>query len=1405
MASYNYGGQNAMSYQGNNNFNQYQNNNQQFYGATYQNNSNAFMNNQSNNNNNAFPSNPPKESDDDDSDDWYETDSDSNESDSVFHRKSINIASLPTDSTTTNYIPKSQPVGNNYLAGNGANGNNNFAQFSNHNNNNNKYNYNRPNNNNNNSNQQRYQQAKNPRPPPPKNSSRPKQTKSYQQPPPPNTGPYGGQALQQMQSMSMRTVTKPNMLQQMSQSTSSLLSNNNNAVPPPPSSMPIDNIKAKKKVKNKGKKKKGKKGKKSKKKNKDKQHKIEISEAVPPPPGPPPPDNANDDNNNGSLFKPMHTKTLSIAPPPGLPRPPAYSYASTIAPDDQDLYHDQDENQKKDEKPELHGMSKREKAVAELISTEVTYVEQLEKLITLYMDKLEDKEKIINTKDWSHVFPSSLKTILNLNKQLLADLKKRKSENNDDDKLIISDILLGFTPYFKMYQAYMNNSTKQLAAITKCLDNAKFYNFQQETRRKCNNLTVSDMVILPVQRIPRYKLLVQEIFKRTEKDHPDFEGLEKALALIEKINNENNAKLKDLDSRMKVLNVTNDLEKAPNLSSPTRKFVFAGELLKIKVNGKLEKMVFYLFNDCMVYAAMPSAFGKKYIFKMRMPIDAAFAVQKIKDTKKYKNVMAIYSSLESFMVTTGDNTELKFKWMKIITKCIDNARHGHYYHANSRNARKGRGSVLISQASLQIPKQLKKELNKELSVMHMDQSLDDKKKNKKGKHQRFKTKHQIALLTDSDKLQVAPERGNTSNAELAIYGGRQRRKQSKYGMFSYSTGSGGALEPEDDLSDDEKEFFGISKNKSNHLKVSQSVAVLPGLDNVVDAPQIQRAGTSYNAEKRGTKPKMYAKRSNAAQSMQPSSAIDHNRAATAAVPSFGQISNNMGIPPPPPPSSSAPQQQQQMPPPIPPQTILASKTSHTSERRLSDPPPAPSPVVEATQQRLSVARRRSFGGSISQNKFALNNNNNNEMMKHMEYAEDEYEYDDTYDAEDQLMAPKQARRSKSTKPSSFRNDKKKNGNKYGGQPTPFAALSNKNNNNAIAMSNGPSFGCVIWRNFNVNNDDNKLLFRQMKNILTDVQAFANNQSVLQAVNEKIQITEDVLVVVNSQDESQDHELIRMLRENSSFDQEILLFNNKQNGKYRAPWLTSFSNIKFTQSQDEVIKHIKKFTKYAKLNSMMKSDEEDEKEVITKSNTFTSPPPAQQSINRQQTFTPSYSSSSSMRPPSHFNKTKSVNIASKVPSVSSPKANHISSVSSVASPKASNIAKKFTAMNSVSNNSYKSPGTNDALAVIKRNKFNAFREKDSDDEDDTQSNNNTSASFGRSSSQKITKNKSKGKTAKPYTGDPTIWNAYLDQHNGSEPANEWALHKFVKADKSLPTISFKQAREMFKGCKGRGRL
>jgi len=40
---------------------------------------------------------------------------------------------------------------------------------------------------------------------------------------------------------------------------------------------------------------------------------------------------------------------------------------------------------------------------------------------------------------------------------------------------------------------------------------------------------------MPIQRVPRYQLLLSELVKNSEESHPDFEDLSKALALVKNV------------------------------------------------------------------------------------------------------------------------------------------------------------------------------------------------------------------------------------------------------------------------------------------------------------------------------------------------------------------------------------------------------------------------------------------------------------------------------------------------------------------------------------------------------------------------------------------------------------------------------------------------------------------------------------------------------------------------------------------------------------------------------------------------------------------------------------------------------------------------------------------------------
>ena len=108
-------------------------------------------------------------------------------------------------------------------------------------------------------------------------------------------------------------------------------------------------------------------------------------------------------------------------------------------------------------------------------------------------------------------------------------------ESQDDtDDIFIGDDLRSFTPYFKSYQSYLNNYENASVLIRRItnLERNKFNQFNEwydkQKAQFVDNKSMDFYLILPIQRLPRYKLCLHEIIKNTEEDHPDFEQLKKA-------------------------------------------------------------------------------------------------------------------------------------------------------------------------------------------------------------------------------------------------------------------------------------------------------------------------------------------------------------------------------------------------------------------------------------------------------------------------------------------------------------------------------------------------------------------------------------------------------------------------------------------------------------------------------------------------------------------------------------------------------------------------------------------------------------------------------------------------------------------------------------------------------------
>ncbi|KAK3824528.1 MAG: Dbl homology domain-containing protein, partial [Benniella sp.] len=141
-------------------------------------------------------------------------------------------------------------------------------------------------------------------------------------------------------------------------------------------------------------------------------------------------------------------------------------------------------------------------------------------------------------------------------------------------------------PYMKMYSFYINNYDNALRVLQTQLTQAKHKKKMKEFLRRCakhpnhNQLALQGYLLLPVQRIPRYKMLLHDLLENTWSDHVDYQDISTALDKISSRADEMNERKRQYENHEKVLLIQNRIigqYKTP-LVQPHRKVVREGML-----------------------------------------------------------------------------------------------------------------------------------------------------------------------------------------------------------------------------------------------------------------------------------------------------------------------------------------------------------------------------------------------------------------------------------------------------------------------------------------------------------------------------------------------------------------------------------------------------------------------------------------------------------------------------------------------------------------------------------------------------------------------------------------------------------------------------------------------------------
>ncbi|PRP81712.1 hypothetical protein PROFUN_10812 [Planoprotostelium fungivorum] len=326
----------------------------------------------------------------------------------------------------------------------------------------------------------------------------------------------------------------------------------------------------------------------------------------------------------------------------------------------------------------------RSKVAFEILSTEKKYVENLSilKERQCFFDPLRESlvtSRPILSHDKIGIIFSNFHLIRSINEELCKKLADRIQNWGPHQR--IGDIFVNVAPSLQFsYSHYVNSYDQALKTVS--LSQEKDPGFKEFLDKKMRGegstrgpLNLGSLLIAPVQRLPRYELLLSEMVKNTPQDSADYEQITMALIKIKDVTEFVNNNKRRAENLQKILSIQSSLDgNIKSLFHLNRNLIDEGTFSVHPGNNgkKLPKAHVYLFNDMIMVAKLREKGAEKggYKFHSMMTLDNAYvqtlpinegaAFRLTRQTPKGSTEMTIVCH----------NAEVQKKWVKQIKNVI---------------------------------------------------------------------------------------------------------------------------------------------------------------------------------------------------------------------------------------------------------------------------------------------------------------------------------------------------------------------------------------------------------------------------------------------------------------------------------------------------------------------------------------------------------------------------------------------------------------------------------------------------------------------------------------------------------------------------------------------------------------
>ena len=247
----------------------------------------------------------------------------------------------------------------------------------------------------------------------------------------------------------------------------------------------------------------------------------------------------------------------------------------------------------------------RQNVLAEVVSTEKTYISDLSKLNDFWKPNVESL-KMLSAQEIESIF-KYIPAMINCQQTFLANFEA----SGINFKAECANVFIEFSSFFKISKPFISNYPTFVQLLVEKSQSQKFNENMESLAGKVGGRDLASFLITPVQRLPRYILFLRELVKNTPKYHPDFQLLEVAYQEIDNVTRDIESASSIAEKQLELYRIHISLaSRGVSILEASRvleKHYFVKVLTETKYAESKKKGHVYIFNDLIVISQEESS------------------------------------------------------------------------------------------------------------------------------------------------------------------------------------------------------------------------------------------------------------------------------------------------------------------------------------------------------------------------------------------------------------------------------------------------------------------------------------------------------------------------------------------------------------------------------------------------------------------------------------------------------------------------------------------------------------------------------------------------------------------------------------------------------------------------------